>query len=472
MKTKTNPAPLVPRGWKKVEIEFRGGPLVVQLPPDHVELAMGRAEILSDPAGAFRMALAHPCAGPRLDEIIRAKGKPAAGLRAAITVSDITRPVPYKGKDGLLAPLFSELRRLGLRREHIRLIVGTGTHRASTAAEKIAMFGRDAAAAYEILDHDGLDPAGLTAIGRTAGGTDVRVNRAFFEADLKIATGLTESHFMAGASGGRKAVCPGLVDLRTIQKFHSPDFLENPKSANLVLDGNPCHEEAREVARRVGVDFTITVTMDRTLRLTGVFAGEMDAVLEAAVERIRSYTAIPVERPFDIVLTHGGYVGRNHYQTAKAAVGSLPAVRPLGIVIIAADNRDAEPIGGPEYKTLCHLLKLQGADGYVEALRSPAWRFTRDQWEPEVWGKVLRRVGEEGLIYCGPDIPEGDYARLPGRNGYEFLPAAARRLGRARKAEAMVQNALVASYRALSAAGARPRVAFIPEGPYAVPFIR
>ncbi len=465
---KTAP-PARPKGWIRIAVEFSGGPLNVHVPRDAVELAMAKAEVLSDPAAAVRAAYERPVAGRRLADIVRGNGTSASSLRAAITVSDITRPVPYRGRQGILAPLLETLRSLGLRRENIRLIVGTGTHRPSTAPEKIAMFGREIVSAYKILDHDCTDAASLVSIGRTDGGTEVRVNRAFYEADLKIATGLTESHFMAGASGGRKAVCPGLVDLRTIQKFHSPEFLENPLAANLVLAGNPCHEEARCVARAVGLDFTVTVTMDRAMRLTGVFAGEMDAVLEAAVARIKSYAAIPIERPFDIVLTHGGYVGRNHYQTAKAAVGAIPAVREKGIVIIAADNRDAEPIGGPEYKSLCHLLKLQGPDGYVDLLKAPSWRFTRDQWEPEVWGKVLRRVGEDGLIYCGPDIPEEAYARLPGRSGYDFVSPAARRLGRVRKAELMVQNALIASYHSLAASGINPRVAFIPEGPYAVP---
>ena len=62
----------------------------------------------------------------------------------------------------------------------------------------------------------------------------------------------------------------------------------------------------------------------------------------------------PLDQEYDIVLTHGGYVGRNHYQTAKAACGAVPAVKQGGIIIIAANNRDAEPIGGAEYKSLIH----------------------------------------------------------------------------------------------------------------------
>jgi hypothetical protein len=306
-------------------------------------------------------------------------------------------------------------------------------------------------------------------VGQTPTGTHVYLNRFFHEADVKIATGLTESHFMAGASGGRKAVCPGLVDLRTIQKFHSPEFLESPCATNLVFEGNPCHEEALAVAKAVGVDFTITVTLDKEMRMTGVFAGELEKVLEFAVEKIKIYVSIPLEEEYDIVLTHGGYVGRNHYQTAKAAVGALPAVKEKGIIIIAADNRDPEPIGGPEYKTLTHLLKLQGPDRYVEVLKSPSWKFTKDQWEPEVWGKVLRKVGEGGLIYCTPHIAEETFSMLPGVSGYDFLTPAGKRKSRAKKAEEMVQNAIFFHYQTYREKSISPRVAFIREGPYAVP---
>ena len=457
------------RGWKKVKVEFTGGPLVISVPPDCVELTMKKAEVLKNPAREIQKALDQPCGGPTLEEIVRGKGKDADGLMVAITISDITRPVPYQGRAGILPPLLKKLQALGILRQNIRIIVGTGTHRASTPREKSEMLGKEIVSAYEVLDHDCENESILVSVGQTRTGTNVYLNRLFHEADLKIATGLTESHFMAGASGGRKAVCPGLVDLRTIQKFHSPEFLESPCATNLVFEGNPCHEEALAVAKSVGVDFTVTVTLDKDMRMTGVFAGNLEKVLERAVEKIKTYVAIPLKEEFDIVLTHGGYVGRNHYQAAKAAVGAIPAVKEKGIIILAADNRDPEPIGGPEYKTLTHLLRLQGPDRYVEILKSPSWKFTKDQWEPEVWGKVLRKVGEEGLIYCAADIPERTFAMLPGVSGYEFLTPAGKKKSRAKKVQEMVQNAVFYFYQAGKEKGISPRMAFVREGPYAVP---
>jgi len=73
-------------------------------------------------------------------------------------------------------------------------------------------------------------PTILREKGKPAG--DLRVcittsdiTRAFIEADVRIATALVESHFMAGASGGREAVCPTLVSKQTIEKFHSAGSL-------------------------------------------------------------------------------------------------------------------------------------------------------------------------------------------------------------------------------------------------------
>ncbi|MBE0604365.1 MAG: DUF2088 domain-containing protein, partial [Deltaproteobacteria bacterium] len=345
------------------------------------------------------------------------------------------------------------------------------THRPSTSEEKIEMFGKQAAAEYRIIDHSCDDESMLTRIGSTRSGTEVHINRHFVEADVRIATGLVEAHFMAGVSAGRKAICPALVSRKTIERFHSARFLSSPKTANLVLEGNPCHEEALEVARMAGVDFIVNTVLNRRLELIGVYSGDLERSHEKAVELVRRVVAIPVGQEYDIVLTHGGYVGINHYQNAKAACNALPVVRKNGFVILGACERDADPVGPETYRTLVHLLKLQGPDGYLAALLNPAWKFTRDQWEPQMWGKAIEKLGEEGLIYCTAFIPEEDQRLLPGTQGWDFLPDKIfPRDGDATRA--MVQNALVYACNHPKWEGATPSVAFIKEGPYAVPFLR
>jgi len=459
------------RGWKNLSLEFGEAFLNLRVPADCATLSMKEVAVLSDPRKSFEEALSRPIGAPAIDKIIREKRKPVPELTVAVAVSDITRPVPYKGENGLLFPLLKRIEAWGIRRQNITIVVGTGTHRPSTPAEKTEMFGEALVREFRILDHDCEDSGCLTYLGKTQKQTDVYVNTAFFSADVRVVTGLVESHFMAGVSGGRKAVCPALVDRRTIEKFHGPDFLESPCADSLILDGNPCHEEALDVARKVGVDFAVNVTLDKSMRLTGVFAGHLEESHLAAFRFMREYTAIPLDRDFDIVLTHSGYAGRNHYQTAKAGCSALPAVKRGGTVIIAADNRDREPIGSAVYRDLIGRLKTLGVDGYLKMITDPAWSFTKDQWEPEVWGRVLRKVGEAGLIYCSPQIPPLEFSRLPGRSGYDFIEKG-KALSGLEAARAMVQNALLYIYSQHLKKGRHPSMAVILEGPYGVPVLQ
>jgi nickel-dependent lactate racemase len=459
-------------GWKRISVEFGKDSLGILVPPHCMELSMGHVSIIPDPRRAIEEAMRNPIGSPALAEIIRTKGKPPAEISVAIAVSDITRPVPYQGKGGILTPLLGSLQCAGIRKENIKMIVATGMHRPSSWQEKVEMYGREIVEQFTILDHDCENDDLLVSIGKTQRGTEVFVNRDFYFSHLKIATGLVESHFMTGISGGRKSICPGLVDVKTIQRFHGPDYLEDPHATNLVLEGNPCHEEALEVSQTVGVDFIVNVTLDKDLHLTQVFAGDLMEAHSKAFEAIRGYAEIPLDEQFDIVLTHSGYVGRDHYQTAKAGVGALPAVKEGGLIVIAAHNRDPlEPIGSPEYRTLIHLLKLQGPSGYLGLLRSPSWRFTKDQWEPEVWGRVLRKVGEEGLIYCALEIPREDYRLLPGQGGLDFLEG---EVGKPslEMAQEMVQRAVLYAIERCREKGIEPSMAFLREGPYAVPVFR
>jgi nickel-dependent lactate racemase len=457
-------------GWKEIPVEYGAQTLRVRVPPGCETIGMREIPVLADPRAAFEEALSNPIGCPPLAQIVRAKARPAAELTAAITVSDITRPVPYRGEGGMLRPLLKALEAAGILRKNIRIVIGNGMHRPSTATERDEMFGEDIVADYPVIDHDCEDEASLTFIGKSETGGDVFVNTAFYSADIRIATGLVESHYMVGLSGGRKAICPGLVDKRTIEKFHSPAFLESPLAQNLILKGNPCHEESLAIARTVGVDFIVNATLDRDLRITGVYAGHLEAAHDAAGAMVRQYVSVPVEREYDIVLTHGAYVGRNHYQAVKAAHNALPAIRKGGILIVATDNRDVEPIGGPEYKSLLHLLKLQGADHYMKMLETPGWSFTKDQWEPEMWAKVFRKIEEKDFFYCTHTIPRSDYSLIPGVCGLDCLEQDQENPG-AHQVKEMVENALRAAVASFRRQGIEPSVAFIREGPYTIPYL-
>jgi nickel-dependent lactate racemase len=332
------------RQWQSLSIPFAEESFNVRVPSGCVTLRMQAMAAMETIPEEILHALEAPIGSPRLCKIIADKGKPPEQLLVRITVSDITRPVPYKGTTGMLGPLLGIIEATGVRRENIVMLIGNGMHRGSTLAERVAMYGQDVVDRYRIVDHDCDDLDSQVLAAHTSKSTEVHLNRIFYQADVKIVTGLVESHFMAGASGGRKGVCPALVNTCTLHKFHGVDFLEHPHATNLIPEDNPCHEEALEVARAAGVDFLVNTTLDHELKLTGVYAGDLEAAHQAAFETIKAYVSIPITEPYDIVITHGGYVGRNHYQCAKAAVGAMPAVKENGFILLAANNFDVEPV--------------------------------------------------------------------------------------------------------------------------------
>jgi len=457
--------------WKQIAVEFGDDFLDILVPPDCAILHMKKMNPLAHSKEEISNALNNPIGSPKLEEIVCSKGKPVKEVTVCVTVSDITRPVPYRGSNGVLPPLLEIIERAGIKRENIVIVVGTGMHRASSLEEKLFMFGKEIVNNYQIVDHDCEDLSSQVLAAHTTKDTEVYVNKVFYDSDIKIVTGLVESHFMTGISGGRKGVCPALVNTTTIQKFHGVEFLEHPNATNLVLEGNPCHEEALEVAQTVGVDFLVNTTLDNKLSITGVFAGDLVEAHLVAFEAMKEFVQVPIDKPFDIILTHAGYVGRDHYQSVKAAVCTIPAVKENGLIVMVANNIDAKPIGSLEYTTLLHLFKILGPDRYISILQHPEWVFTKDQWEPEMWGKPIRKIGEDGLIYCAPQISEEDYKIIPGVSGYDFIDSNTEFKSAKEKATAMFQNAVIYAVYHPKFDGRRPTIAFMAEGPYAIPIV-
>ncbi len=458
-------------GWDELSIPFGDDHVNIQVPRGCDLLRMGSpdADVLKE--AEIRHGLSHPIQSPTLAEIIASKEKPPEESRVCVTVSDITRPIPYKGPDGVLPNLLGMIEATGVKREHITILIGNGMHRPSTLEERVYMYGRDVVDQYRILDHDCEDMESMVLAARTSKKTEVRLNKLFFEADVRIVTGLVESHFMAGASGGRKGVCPALVNTHTLHKFHGVDFLEHENATNLVLDGNPCHEEALEVALAVGVDFLVNVTLNHELKLVGLYAGDLEAAHQAAVEAIKSYVTIPIPEPYDIVITHGAYVGRNHYQVAKAAVGAMPAVKESGYILMLANNFDEETIGGVEYRTVLHLLKILGPEAFISIMRHADWVFTKDQWQPQMWAKPLRKVGADKMVYCAPQVTDEQALIIPGVVGTDLMPDDDAPTSMLERARVMMQNAVKYAVSDPRWDGRPPTMAFVEEGPYAIPIL-
>jgi nickel-dependent lactate racemase len=480
----------------KIEIPFEGGPIEAELPDGTDILRMAGARPLADPGEAVRRALREPIGSESLEAVARSRRAGRAGARACVVVSDKTRPVPYREPGGLLAPILDTLAAAGFTPADITILVAAGIHAEMGRFELEKMLGPEPFAwGCHVACHDCRDLSMLTNVGTTARGTEALIDRRYVEADLKILTGLVESHFMAGASGGRKSICPGLLGEAGTKVFHGPALMSHPNTRDLLLEGNPVHEESLAVARLAGADFIANVTVDGAFRMTGVFCGDLEGAHAAAVGHLRAHVGIPVDHPYDLVVTHGGFVAQNHYQAAKAGVAALGALPESGGgLILVADNRDAEPIGSDGYRLSIALLKALGPAALDRLLASPDWRFIVDQWEAQMWGKVLKRVKAEDFIYFAPQLgPEdrrilpgvdgrgllGESGGLHGRSGASALPPDSPAFREAAGREVAGVVRLVVA-RFLSARGfvesdvasGKARVAWLADGPYGIPIPR
>jgi len=75
----------------------------------------------------------------------------------------------------------------------------------------------------------------------------------------------------------------------------------------------------------------------------------------------------------------------------------------------------------------------------------------------------------DGLIYCSSQIPKAHYDIIPGPSGYDVIADDVNFESSRQKAAAMLQNSVIYAANHPRFAGQKPTIAYIEEGPYAVP---
>lgn len=387
----------------------------------------------------------NPVGSKPLTELLRNHGKG----KVAIAVSDITRPIPYSR---FLPELLREIESANVAKPDIAIIIATGMHRPSTREERIEMFGGEIAETYLIIDHDAESESSLFELpGKSWSGGKVKINRHFAEAGFKITTGLVEPHFMAGFSGGRKAVCPGLSSLETVRKFHGYEFLSNPHACNGKLDGNPCHMESLSVAKLAKVDFSLNVVLNNERQLVRAFAGGLEEAHFAACGFVSSCSCPKVGAEADIALTScGGYpLDATFYQCVKGIVSCLPAVKRRGTVV--SFGSCLEGVGSKEYQGIMEKYSGRWRDFLTDIRCSST--FIKDQWEMQMHCRALEKLGDENLYFISDGLPGETLGRLSINGVYAN--------------EGKVRNSVQAVLDGILKKGMK--VAVFPEGPYCAP---
>ena len=396
------------------------------------EVHMHPVAPLEDEAAAIQDALENPIGSAPLSSI--AKGRKSA----CIVISDFTRPIP-NGR--ILAPILKTIEEAGVPRDAITILIATGIHTPTEGQLLIDLVGQEIHDNYRIANHLSEDPSTNRNIG-DVDGIPIELDVTYLDADLKILTGLVELHLMAGYSGGRKSVLPGVASLNTMKHLHGYRMIQAEGTQNATLEGNPFHQAAVKVARIAGADFICNVTLDENRRLTGVFAGDLEAAHKAASQLVASSAVVTVPELADIVMTCGGGepLDRSFYQSIKGVAGSLGAIKQGGTIVLAARNADGA--GTDAFADL--LDRLQTHMDFYDIVVGPNY-VQKDQWMIQELCNGLHRAD---IIY----ITEGLTAEQVRK--YLMTPAAT------------LDEALAI---ALERQGAAAKILAIPEGPYVLP---
>jgi lactate racemase len=421
----------------RIKLDYGKTGMEVEVPDRNLVGPLGLRPVqpLVDPAGKLADSLARPIGSAPLVELARGRKS------ACVLICDITRPVP---NEFLLRQILPTLERGGIPRENILILIATGLHRPNEGDELVELVGADIAANYRVENHDGRNLSEHANLGVSPRGVPVWIDRRYVEADLKIATGLIEPHLMAGYSGGRKLVCPGIAALETVQCWHGPAFLEHPRADCGILDGNPVHEENTRIARMAGCDFIVNVSLDNDRRVTSLVAGDMEAAFAKGVAFVESVCKAAVPEACDVVVTSSaGYpLDTTFYQAIKGLTGVLPIVKQGGtIVIVAALDQG---IGSPEFRSL--FTENADLDTFMRRIMGKDY-FVLDQWQLEKLGHVCRKARPRFVTQgLNPATMKGLFV--------DSVPS--------------VEQAIA---EALAEYGPNARIAVVPKGPYVLPIV-
>lgn len=390
---------------------------------------------LDDPQGAIEDALDNPIGTPSLREIAKGKGS------ACIVVCDKTRPVP---NPMLLPPLLRRLEEAGISKNRTTILIATGTHRPNLGDELVEMLGDFVVENYCIENHAATDEDSHADLGWTSTKMPILVDKRYLAADLKIVVGLIEPHLMAGYSGGRKILCPGIIAMPCMRTFHGAEFMGHPKSVTGVLEGNPVHKTAMEVADKVGCDFAVHVTLDEHRRVTGVFAGDIHRSFYEGVRLVDRVAKVPICEPADIVITSSaGYpLDITFYQAIKGLVGVLPILKEGSTVILAASL--TEGLGLPRFRDI--YTEFKSWEEFKGMLFSPDY-FREDQWMVQEQMKVAE-VADIWVYSDGVPPEELELAKV--------------------KPLLSLQDGVE---QALRKYGPKAKIVVVPDGPYVMPVV-
>ena len=253
----------------------------------------------------------------------------AGGSRFSVVVSDQTRPT---GADVYLPFIFAQLREAGA--SEITVILAQGLHRGATPSEIEKIFGGPVPDDVTVVNHDAEND--LLRCG------DAYFRREAVEADRLIITGAVTFHPMAGFSGGRKSLLPGVASADDIRKNHRLYFNgteHNSLCSPSIVKDNPVRDDLTRRTSGFKNLWALNVVIGESKQILFASCGNPDGVWHDCCGYVADNFSVPFPDSFDnIISSAGGYPSDfSFYQSMKVLTNSARACREGGRLIILSE---------------------------------------------------------------------------------------------------------------------------------------
>jgi nickel-dependent lactate racemase len=341
----------IPCGKKTISLEI----------PDHIPVQWVESHNMAPVLNVNRAveeALSRPIGTPRLRELIK------PGQTVALVVTDITRQLP---EEIILPLILKELESGGIKKRDITAVVATGTHRPNTPEELKKKFG-DIVNEISFVNHDPYGSKGLLELGTSSSGIPLVFNRAVAQADIRISTGVIETHLFAGYSGGVKSIAVGVAGEKTIAITHNYEMLQQTRLG--IVEGNEFRRFLTEATQAIGLHFIVNVVQTGKKEVVKVVTGDPVKAFNEGVKIARHLYEVEIDQPGEIVVSGVTYPkSRDLYQATRAAnvvvFGPQPVVAKGGVILIPAPCEDG--CGHPGYCTI--MKRSEDADEVIAISR-------------------------------------------------------------------------------------------------------
>src|SRR6202011_5047974 len=340
------------------------------------------------------------------------------GMRLTIAFDDISLPLPPMQRPDIRQMVIEQVLDMAADAgvDDVALIVALALHRRMTEPELRHAIGDriyDAFAPNGLLtQHAAENPSNLVHLGQTDQGEDVEINKRAAESDLLIYVNIN----LVAMDGGHKSVATGLSSYRSLRHHHnvrtmqhSRSFMDQPRSelhssnwrmgrmiaasgvkvfqieTTLNTDTFPSsfaflqkrewEWTARDRVAYLAVSNAIDRAPDRVVRsifqsiksphrMTGVTAGEVEAVHEVTTECVYRQQLVEVDGQADVVTFRLPYICPYNVNSIMNPILVMclglgyffnlyrgkPLVRPGGVVILSHPTPWAfHPVHHPSY---------------------------------------------------------------------------------------------------------------------------